>query len=64
VRVISHCTDGLGQMTLHMCKALGARVFVATGSIENDKLLGESYDIPEDRVYSNKDMDMFRASRT
>lgn len=54
--VIHSATGGVGQAAVMLAKHLGASVFVAVGSNAKKHQVMKGYDIPEDHVFSSREL--------
>ncbi|KAK4243169.1 KR domain-containing protein [Corynascus novoguineensis] len=56
-KVLIHAAaGGVGQAVIQLAKMVGAEVFATVGSPEKKTLIMERYGIPEDRIWSSRDI--------
>ncbi|KAK4032634.1 polyketide synthase dehydratase-domain-containing protein, partial [Parachaetomium inaequale] len=61
--LIHAAAGGVGQAALQIAQMLGAKVFATVGSEEKKALLMRTYGIPENRVFSSRDLSFAEAVR-
>lgn len=54
--LVHAASGGTGQALIQLAKHLGAEVFATVSSLEKKKLLQEEYGIPEDHIFSSRDL--------
>ena len=54
--LIHSAAGGVGQAAVMLAKYLGARVFATVGSSEKKSLVMKTYDIPEDHIFSSREL--------
>lgn len=52
--LIHAAAGGVGQAAIMLAQLVGAEVYATVGSKEKSRLLMETYDIPEDRIFSSR----------
>ncbi|KAF2207327.1 hypothetical protein CERZMDRAFT_107796 [Cercospora zeae-maydis SCOH1-5] len=56
-KVLIHAAaGGVGQAAINYAKHVGAEIFATVSTLEKRKVLTETYDIPEDHVFSSRDL--------
>ncbi|THC90199.1 hypothetical protein EYZ11_010343 [Aspergillus tanneri] len=61
-RVLIHCAaGGVGQAAIMLAQRAGAEVFVTLGSAEKRRFITETYNIPDDHIFSSRDPSFSRA---
>ncbi|KAH7307967.1 KR domain-containing protein [Stachybotrys elegans] len=55
--LIHSATDGVGLASIHLCKHLGATIYVTVGNEEKRKFLQEEHGIPADHIFSSRNSD-------
>ncbi|XHG07920.1 hypothetical protein AWENTII_011051 [Aspergillus wentii] len=54
--LIHSATGGTGQAAIQVAQYLGAKVIATAGSIQKKQLLKDRYGIPEERIFSSRDV--------
>lgn len=54
--LIHAAAGGVGQAAIHLAKNVGAEIFATVSSPEKRALLMNEYDIPEDHIFSSRDL--------
>lgn len=58
--LIHSATGGTGQMAVQIAKSVGAEIFVTVGNEEKRLLARKLYDIPDDHIFSSRDVNFAR----
>lgn len=58
--LIHSATGGVGQMAVQIAKSVGAEIFVTVGNDEKRRLVGSLYGIPDDHIFSSRDVQFAR----
>ncbi|KAI9721406.1 MAG: Type I Iterative PKS [Chrysothrix sp. TS-e1954] len=54
--LIHAASGGVGQAAIMLAKMVGATVYATVGTVEKKKLVCETYGIPEDHIFSSRDV--------
>ena len=54
--LIHAASGGLGQATIELCQMIGAEIFATIGTTQKKELLMKRYGIPEDHIFSSRDV--------
>lgn len=54
--LIHAASGGLGQAMIELCQAVGAEIFATVGTVQKKALLMEQFEIPEDHIFSSRDV--------
>ncbi|TVY83944.1 Reducing polyketide synthase [Lachnellula suecica] len=53
--LIHAASGGLGQALIMLCQMIGAEIFATVGTLEKKEFLVNTYNIPEDHIFSSRD---------
>lgn len=61
--LIHSAAGGVGQASIQLCQHFGLEIFATVGSLPKKKLLMERYGIPEENIFSSRDLSFVQGIR-